>query len=155
MTPAAFYYHFSSRDQLLKEIVRGFADEWVGLGEKLWSDASSYDEIIAVVQALLDFAAEDSQPAIMYFVTTAGASLAIEGFRHEARDNLVHAATEALRRVSGTRKRAKQGVDGLALVVISEIAARAELSLDQSYRTLGPRRFREEVTKLCRRTLGF
>lgn len=154
MTPAAFYYHFSSRDQLLEEIVRTFADEWVALGESLWSEASSYDEIIAVVLALLDWVAEDGQPAMMYFVTTAGASLAIEGIRHEARDKLAQAATTALRRASGSRQRAKQAVHGLALVVISEIATRAQLSLDQSYRTLGSRRFHAEVTELCHRALG-
>lgn len=154
MTPAAFYYHFSSRDQLLEEIVRSFADDWVARGESLWSEASSHEEIIAVVLALLDWVAEDRQPAMMYFVTTAGASLAIEDIRREARDKLSQAATAALRRLSGSRQSAKQAVHGLALVVISEIAARAQLSLDQSYRTLGPRRFREEVTELCHRTLG-
>src|SRR5260370_22740993 len=39
MTPATFYYHFSSREELLEEIVRDFAHKWIGLVERLLAAA--------------------------------------------------------------------------------------------------------------------
>ncbi len=154
MTPAAFYYHFSSRDQLLEEIVRSFADDWVDVGEKLWADAESAEDLKNVVSGLLDWVGEDRQRAMIFFLTAAGASLTIEDIRRHARDQLAIAAARALRKVTASRQRAKTAVDGLTLVIVCEVAARAELSLDQSYRTLGPRRFRSEIYDLCDRAVG-
>ena len=34
MTPAAFYYHFSSRDELFQEVVDQFAEQWAELAEE-------------------------------------------------------------------------------------------------------------------------
>jgi AcrR family transcriptional regulator len=154
MTPAAFYYHFSSRDQLLEEVVRRFADDWVELGERRWDDASTAEQMRQVTNEMLDWALERRQRAMIFFLTAAGASLTIEDIRRDARDRLATAASRALRRITPERQKAKLGVIGLSLVVVCEMAARSELSLDQPYRTLGPRTFRAEVAELCDRVVG-
>ena len=154
MTPAAFYYHFSSRDQLLEEIVRRFADDWVEVGDKLWDQTTTVEQLRSVTNEMLDWAGQERQRAMIFFLTAAGASLTIENIRREARDRLALAAGRALRRATPHGQRAKVGVDGLALVVVCEVAVRSELSLDQTYRTLGPRTFRTEVAELCNRVVG-
>jgi hypothetical protein len=41
------------------------------------------------------------------------------------------------------------------MVTLYESAVRSRLTLDESYRTLGPRRFREELSGLGRVATGF
>src|SRR3954449_5293325 len=52
MTPAAFYYHFSSREQLLQEVVQEFADTWVDTIERLLVAAASLDDLCHIPVAL-------------------------------------------------------------------------------------------------------
>jgi len=46
MTPATFYYHFSSREQLLEEIVQDLAQKWIDMGERLLAAAGTPDALI-------------------------------------------------------------------------------------------------------------
>src|SRR6516225_3497246 len=48
MTPATFYYHFSSREELLEEIVQDFARKWIGMVERLLDAADTPDALCAV-----------------------------------------------------------------------------------------------------------
>ena len=48
MTPATFYYHFSSREQLLKEIVQDFAEKWIDMVERLLAAADTPGALIDV-----------------------------------------------------------------------------------------------------------
>src|SRR5690348_14195897 len=54
MTPATFYYHFSSREQLLEEIVADFAQKWIGMVERLLEAAGTPEALCNVAVALLD-----------------------------------------------------------------------------------------------------
>src|SRR5437763_5920904 len=58
MTPAAFYYHFASRDELLEELVRDFSNRWAEQGESLFGAATSPEEFAEAVSRLLDWIAE-------------------------------------------------------------------------------------------------
>ena len=64
-------------------------------------------------------------------------------------------ATKAVRRLDPDRDRAHAHVNGVAMIVLYEMAARSHLGLAEPYRTLGPRRFRAELAKLSRVSTGF
>lgn len=155
MTPAAFYYHFSSREQLLEEVVHGFARTWVHTIESLLDSATSVDELTAVPVKLLDEVDRYTQIARMFFLSAATAPLLVERIHRDARNRLIRAATKTIKRLDPTRQAAVAKVNGVSMIVLYEMTVRAHLSLDEPFRTLGPRRFREEITNLSRVTAGF
>lgn len=150
MTPAAFYYHFSSREQLLQEVVEEFADTWVESVEKMLADASTLDELCAIPVALLDEIDQHQQVARIFFLSAASAPLLVEKIHRDARTRLFGSAVETVRRIEETRTLARTQADGVALVLLCEMGVRAHLSLDEPYRLLGPRRFRSELETLTR-----
>jgi AcrR family transcriptional regulator len=150
MTPAAFYYHFSSREQLLQEVVEEFADTWVATVEGMLAEATTLDELCTIPVALLDEVDRAQQVARIFFLSAASAPLLVEKIHRDARTRLFASAIEAVRRVGAARAVAMAQVNGVALVLLCEMGARAHLSLDEPYRLLGPRRFRSELEKLAR-----
>jgi AcrR family transcriptional regulator len=153
MTPAAFYYHFSSRDELFQEVVNKFGEEWAANAEEWFAEATTAGETLEVVGRLLDWAVANRQHATVYFVTSKGASVAIEESRLVVTSRTASAAGEAVRRASEADAGAGAALDGLSVITVLESSLRAELSLDPTYRTLGPRRFRDEVLSLCTRVI--
>lgn len=155
MTPAAFYYHFASREQLLEEIVEGFATEWIDMIERRLDAADSPDALSAVAASIVDELELSEQLAKIFFVSSATAPLVVQRVRHDARNQLIGTAIKAIRRLAPDRSKVEASVNGVALIVLFETAARARLSLDEPYRTLGPRRFRTELSNLSRVAAGF
>lgn len=153
MTPAAFYYHFSSRDELFEEIVRTFADEWAARAEEWWGQVTSEADILDVAGRLLAWAVERREHATVYFVTSKGASVAIEDARLAVTARTAQAAAAALQRAWDRPEGPATALDALSVMTLLESSLRAELSMDPTYRTLGPRRFRDEVLELCSRVL--
>lgn len=154
MTPAAFYYHFSSREQLLEEVVEDFAQMWVDAIEKMLVEARSVDDLCEIPVALLDEIDGSEQVARIFFLSAGSAPLLVERIHRNARNRLVGSAIEAVRRIPPKRSLASARVNGVAFVLVCEMALRSHLSLDESYRVLGPRRFRQEITKLSAVALG-
>jgi AcrR family transcriptional regulator len=154
MTPAAFYYHFVSREQMIEEIVQDFADEWSGLGDRLWEQAQNVDAVVSVVIQMLAWAAREQQRATFFFLAGVGASPAVEDIRRDARNNLIGSAARAVGRIMPGRSRPGVWVRGLALVSVFEVAVRSQLSLDEAYRTLGDQSFGEMVADLSVRAAG-
>lgn len=155
MTPATFYYHFSSREQLLEEIVQDFAQTWIGLVERLLAAAETPDALCNVAVALLDEIGESGPVAKIFFLSTEKEPLLAERIRTDARMRLVRSASKAVRRLAPDRDQARAHVNGVAMIVLYEMAARSQLGLTEPYRTLGPRRFRVELAKLSRVATGF
>ena len=155
MTPAAFYYHFSSREQLLEEVVREFAETWVATLERLLADAQTPDDLCEVPVRVLDELETMEQVAKIFFLSGATAPVLVETIRRETRNRLVRSAARAVERLDRKRKSPVALVNGLTMVTLYETAVRARLTLDTSYRTLGPRRFREELAALGRVATGF
>ncbi|HEU5268130.1 MAG TPA: helix-turn-helix domain-containing protein [Jatrophihabitans sp.] len=155
MTPAAFYYHFSSREQLLEEVVHRFADDWVATTERLLAAAQTQQELCDVPVALLDEIESYEESARIFFLSSATAPLLVDRIRRDARNRLIKAATKAVRRIAPQRKLAEAQVNGVSMIVVYETAIRTRLALDEPYRTLGPRRFREEIGTLSRVATGF
>jgi AcrR family transcriptional regulator len=155
MTPAAFYYHFSSREQLLEEIVRTFAQQWIEMTEQLLVDAETPDRLCNVAGAILDRVNKLEKAAKVFFLGSATAPLLVERIRRDARNRLMRSASKAVRRLAPSRSTADVHVNAISMVVLYETAVRSMLGVDESYRTLGPRRFRDEIANLSRVTTGF
>ena len=155
MTPATFYYHFSSREQLLEEIVQDFALRWIDLVERLLAAADTPDALNGVAGALLDEIDDSGPVAKIFFLSTEKEPLLAERIRTDARMRLVRSASKAVRRLAPDRDQARAHVNGVAMIVLYEMAARSQLGLTEPYRTLGPRRFRVELAKLSRVATGF
>jgi hypothetical protein len=93
--------------------------------------------------------------AKIFFLSTEKEPLLAERIRTDARKRLIRSATKAVRRLDPHRDRAHAHVNGVAMIVLYEMAARSHLGLADPYRTLGPRRFRTELAKLSRVSAGF
>jgi hypothetical protein len=93
--------------------------------------------------------------AKIFFLSTEKEPLLAERIRTDARKRLIRSATKAVRRLDPRRDRAHVHVNGVAMIVLYEMAARSHLGLADAYRTLGPRRFRIELAKLSRVSTGF
>ena len=149
MTPAAFYYHFSSKDEILDEIVADFAKEWAAcvtaLMEKLTTQAGFHD----LVDGVLNWVDGREKVATVYFVTSIGATSNAEILRKKARDALSRRAGKALTRVNPAMDKIRIAVGGVGLITLLEVCARSRLELDPSYRTLGPMRFRASTASLA------
>src|SRR5580700_1316373 len=155
MTPATFYYHFSSREQLLEEIVQDYAEQWIGIVERLLEAADTPDALCDVAVAVLDEIDTAGQVAKIFFLSTEKEPLLAERIRNDARKQLIRSATKAVRRLAPKRDLATAHVNGVAMIVLYEMAARSRLALAEPYRTLGPRRFRVELANLSRASTGF
>lgn len=155
MTPATFYYHFSSRDELLEEVVQDFAQKWVSTVERLLEAADSPDDLCDVAVRLLDEIDESEQAAKIFFLSTSRAPLVAERIRGDARRMLIHSAAKTVCRLAPDRDVATAHVNAVALVVLFEMAARSLLGLDEPYRALGSRRFRAQLANLSRVSAGF
>src|ERR1700757_1616734 len=78
MTSAAFYYHFSSREQLLEEVVENFSGRWVETIESLLLSAEHLDDLSRLPGALLDEVDAHQQVARIFFLSAATAPLLVE-----------------------------------------------------------------------------
>jgi AcrR family transcriptional regulator len=155
MTPATFYYHFSSREQLLEEIVEDFAQRWIGMVRGQLEAAETPDALCDVAVALLDEIEESGPVAKIFFLSTEKEPLLAERIRSDARKQLIRLAAKAVRRLAPTRDLASAQVNGVTMIVLYEMAARSSLGLTEAYRTLGSRRFRAELANLSRVATGF
>jgi AcrR family transcriptional regulator len=155
MTPATFYYHFSSREQLLEEILQEFAGRWIVLVKRRLAAAGTSGDLCDVTVALLDDIEASGPVAKIFFLSTEKEPLLAERIRSDARKKLIRLATKAVRRLAPDREVASANVNGVAMVVLYEMAARSYLGLAEPYRTLGLRRFRAELDNLSRVATGF
>ncbi len=149
MTPAAFYYHFSSKDEILDEIVDGFARHWSEVVIGALSRVHERDDLAACVEEVLTWVEEHERPARVYFVTSIGATSSCEAVRRKTRNDLGRRATRTFREVAPEQDRIRLAIAGLGLITLLEIVSRSRLELDASYRTLGPVRFRATATQLA------
>lgn len=154
MTPAAFYYHFKSREDLLHEVVHGFAEQWAAIAEAAFVEVRSPEELLSAADAAVDRASEPRDHATVYFVTSRGVTVGVEEARRDATTRVAAAISAALCRVTGAESGARTGLDGVSVATVLESALRSELALDGAYRALGPRRFRDEVLEVVRRVVA-
>ncbi len=148
MTPAAFYYHFASKDEILDEIVATFAADWSTQVDQALDAVASADDIPDAVDTLMGWIDDNDRAARVYFVTSIGATTASEVVRRNTRDELARKAARAYRRAAGHEDKIRQALSGLGLMTLLEIAARSRLEDDTTYRTLGSAGFRAVTGRL-------
>lgn len=149
MTPAAFYYHFTSKDEILDEIVGAFAERWTAVVQEALEAVTSPSDLTACVDTVLTWVEENDRPARVYFVTSVGATSSCEAVRRRTRNDLARRASRTFREISPDQDRIRVAIAGLGLVTLLEIVSRSRLELDPSYRTLGPAHFRTTAGHLA------
>ncbi len=154
MTPAAFYYHFTSKDEILDEIVAGFAGRWADEVSEALGEVQSAEDLPHFVDRMLTWVEERERAARVYFVTSVGSTSSCEATRRKTRNDLARRATRTFRQLLPESDKMKASIGGLALVTLLEVVSRNRLELDASYRTLGPVRFRASAGHLAESLLA-
>jgi len=149
MTPAAFYYHFASKDEILDEIVAAFATEWERQVDQALASITTADDIATAVEGLLVWIDEHERASRVYFVTSIGATTTSEAVRRKTRNELARRAAKVFKQTAAQEDKVRQAISGLGLVTLLEIAARSRLEMDATYRTLGPEGFRTATGQLA------
>jgi AcrR family transcriptional regulator len=149
MTPAAFYYHFASKDEILDEILENFSDEWTALMTSQLGDLAVPGDLVDFIDDVLSWIDDHERAATVYFVTAIGATSHGEMMRKRTRDDLSKKAARAFALMNPAKDKVQTAVSGLGLVILVEVISRARLELDASYRTLGPMRFRISAASLA------
>lgn len=149
MTPAAFYYHFTSKDEILDEILGAFAERWTEAVADALGGVTAPADLPRCVDSVLGWVEEHEQAARVYFVTSVGATSSCEAIRRRTRNELARRASRTFREIAPELDRIRVAIAGLGLVTLLEIVARSRLDLDPSYRILGPVAFRETSGQLA------
>jgi AcrR family transcriptional regulator len=152
MTPAAVYYHFASKEQILVEGMQRFAGELV---EQVRSRIAAFEgtvDVATLVSDIISWTARHKVPAMVYFVNSIGLNLLVEALRRETRHELIDVLRSAVR--AGRRNRAEAGVVAVGIVSLIETALASMLNQDSTYSGLGGRHFAREVGALAGRIAG-
>jgi AcrR family transcriptional regulator len=154
MTPAAFYYHFASKDEIVDEIVADFAERWAEQVLLALDALTTRDDLAHCVDTMLAWVEEHERAARVYFVTSVGATSTCEAVRRRTRNQLARRAARSLRDLAPEDDRIRLALAGLGLITLMEIVSRARLETDASYQTLGPVKFRAAAGHLAEALLG-
>jgi AcrR family transcriptional regulator len=154
MTPAAVYYHFASKEQILIEGLDRFCSQMLAevgahLGEK-----GDREAVHRLLTHMVGWSQRHRTAALVYFVNSIGLNLQVEALRRATRLELVELFRTAARHARGRVASAQAGVIAVALVSLLETATASMLTQDTSYRALGNRRFVDEVKALADRITG-
>lgn len=151
MTPAAVYYHFAGKEQILLEGTRLFTAELIEAAHARINEALPIGDLMI---ALLDHIRRRRTSAAVFFINSAGLNLALEMHRRLVRAELTDLFTQAARQSRGRLPTAEAGVMGAALVSLLEVSAVSVISHDLSYKGLGARRMPAAVAALANRIVG-
>ena len=154
MTSAAVYYHFASKEQILVEGLEEFRDALLEQIRSHLPDSGDANGIRSLLTHLLTWASKHRTSATVYFVSSIGLNLMVEALRRETRLEMIDLLRVAVRSARGPMSRAEAGVIAVALVSLLETAMASMLNQDASFRSLGQRRFSQEVAKLGDRIAG-
>lgn len=152
MTPAAVYYHFASKEQILTEVLARFRDR---LLEELDAATRTDPDWVggATLRRLLGVVIERREVAMVYFVQSIGLSLLVEALRRETRIEMVSLWRAKIAGGSDMAS-AEAGMVAVALVSLLETSAASLLNADDTYTVLGSDRFLDEVASLADRILA-
>jgi AcrR family transcriptional regulator len=151
MTPAAVYYHFAGKEQILLEGMRSFSAGLVDRAQAGIDDELPIGELMA---ALLDHVRGNRTAASVFFINSAGLNLALEAHRKTVRAELAELFTDAARRTRRRLSVAEAGVMGAALVSLLEVSAVGVVGRDKALRGLGVRGMPSAIADLAQRIVG-
>lgn len=154
MTPAAVYYHFASKEQILVEGLRAFCDQMLTEVRAHLPERGDRDGVRNLLVHMLAWNQRNRTAALVYFVSSIGLNQLVEALRREHRLQLVALLREAAKASRGRLGAAEAGVIAVALVSLLETATASMLNQDVAYLGLGGRRFAEAVKQLADRIAG-
>lgn len=157
MTPAAVYYHFASKEQILLEGMQRFADELLQQARALVPTKGApgaANGVHTMMTGLLAWTRRTRSPATVYFVSSVGINVVVEALRRDTRIELIELLQQAVRAGGRRVSVAESAVIAIGLVSLLETTAASNLSQDAVYRALGARRFNTEFETLISRVLG-
>lgn len=154
MTPAAVYYHFASKEQILIEGMEQFREAMLAEVRSHKPAAGDADGVRRVVTHLVTWAGKHRTSASVFFVSSLGLNLLVEAVRRETRLDLVDELRDVVGLSRGKLARAEAGVIAVALVSLLETALASMLNQDSTYRALGSKKFVNEVGQLATRIAG-
>lgn len=154
MTPAAVYYHFASKEQILVEGMEQFREAMLNEVRLSKPEPGDADGVRRVVTHLLTWAGRHRTSATVFFVSSIGLNLLVEALRRETRLELVDELRDVVGLSRGKLARSEAGVIAVALVSLLETALASMLNQDATYRALGSKRFVVEVGNLANRIAG-
>jgi AcrR family transcriptional regulator len=154
MTPAAVYYHFASKEQILVEGMQQFRDDLLAAARSHAAAHRGRDGVRSLIGHLVAWTAKRKTPATVYFVSSLGLNLMVEALRRETRLALIDVVTDVVRSSRGRLDHAEAGVISVALVSLLETSLAAMLNQDAAYRALGAKRFGAEIGVIADRIAG-
>lgn len=154
MTPAAFYYHYSSKEEILLEIVERIAQQWTEMARAGFDQVSQREDLASWCELVLDWVRVHPQQARLYFVTSVGATSATESVRRRTRTVLARRVTRRLISSDLQADRVRAALAGVALITLLEVAARSVSQDDPRYEVLDPEEFRAVVSRLALLLVG-
>lgn len=155
MTSAAIYYHFASKEDILREGVEQFTVILTAeAAARLEAQAEADNPPGLVLAGLIGWFETRRAAATVYFATSAGQSLSVEVIRRRCRIDLIDLFSEHLRRARPQLSRAERGVAAVGLLSVLETASTSWAMQDDEWLTLGPRAFFETVEFLAQKLVG-
>lgn len=155
MTPAAIYYHFAGKDDILLEGLRAFGTAMV---EELQAQVDTAIEHPAqpgaVLAEILEWIDHHRAPARFYFVNSAGLSETIEALRRAIRIEVLETLAILARSANPSMNKAEAGVTATGMLAALENAAVSWLSQDEIWLSLGRKQFLAEFTAIIDRLVG-
>lgn len=154
MTPAAVYYHFASKEQILLEGLRLFSEGLLQEVREQLPGRGDSSGIRHLLSHVMGWIGRHRTAATVYFVNSIGLNLQVEALRRETRMQLVTQLRDAARASRAGLSSAEAGVIAVGLVSLVETSAASMLNEDVTYQSLGVRRFVHEVTVIGDRIAG-
>jgi len=149
MTSAAIYYHFPSKDEILREgmeiFVTAFTDHVTSTLDQSRSSGEPVGEVVSKLVLWMD----NWRPvATVYFATSSAQYSTIEVMRRRARALLVSKFRSYLCDVHPHVASADAAVMAVGLLSLLETSSTSWLRQDADWMNLGPRRFLGVVTEV-------
>lgn len=154
VTPAAVYYHFASKEQILIEGMERFRSQLLETVRSRMPEEGDADGIRNLVREVLAWTARHRDEATVYYVNSIGLNLVVEALRRETRVELIELLRGAVRAVRGRTSAAEAGVIAVGLVSLLETAVASMLNQDAVYRGIGARRYAAEVAAIADGVVG-
>jgi AcrR family transcriptional regulator len=154
MTPAAVYYHFASKEQILVEGMQQFRDQLLGEIRQHLPTTADGNGLAPLISHVMSWTSRRRPQATVYFVNSIGLNLMVEALRRETRVEMVELLRVAVKAVRGKLSGAEAGVIAVALVSLLETSVASMLNQDAAYRGVGAGKFSANVAAIANRIAG-
>jgi AcrR family transcriptional regulator len=154
MTPAAVYYHFASKEQILTEGMQQFANQLLEEIRTQSPQPGDTGGLGAMITHVLAWTVRRRAHATVYFVNSIGLNLVVEAVRREVREEMVDLLRDAVKAVRGRLSGAEAGVIAVTLVSLIETSLASILNQDSVYRGLGAKKSIAAVAAVADRVAG-